>query len=117
MSSALTPPDVPVLRRYAPEGDAVPVVFDSPHSGLHCPADFRPAQPESMIHLAADSYVDELFAGAPAHGATLIAAEFSRVYIDPNRDDTDIDLRLIADDWTGPHVPCLLYTSPSPRDS
>ena len=101
----LTPPEAPVLRRYAPEGESVPVVFDSPHSGLHFPADFRPAQPESIIALAADTYVDELFAGAPDHGATLIAAEFSRVYIDPNRDETDVDLKLVEDEWTGPHEP------------
>ena len=99
----LAPPDAPVLRRIEPEGVSLPVVFDSPHSGLHLPEDFRPAQPAMMIRLAADSYVDELFAGAPAHGAMLIAAEFSRVYIDPNRDETDVDLKLIEGDWTGPH--------------
>lgn len=58
-----------------------------------------------MIRLAADTFVDELFAGAPVAGATLIAAEFSRVYIDPNRDETDVDLKLVSGDWTGPHVP------------
>ena len=100
----LVPPEAPVLRRIEPEGLSLPVVFDSPHSGLHLPEDFRPAQPEMMIRLAADSYVDELFAGAPAHGAMLIAAEFSRVYIDPNRDETDVDLKLIEGDWTGPHM-------------
>ncbi len=101
----LAPPEAPVLRHYAPATAPVPLVFDSPHSGQHFPADFRPAQPESMIRLAADTFVDELFAGAPAAGATLIAAEFSRVYIDPNRDETDVDLKLVSDDWTGPHVP------------
>ena len=100
----LVPPEAPVLRRIEPEGLSLPVVFDSPHSGLHLPEDFRPAQPAMMIRLAADSYVDELFAGAPAHGAMLIAAEFSRVYIDPNRDETDVDLKLIEGDWTGPHM-------------
>ena len=100
----LAPPEAPVLRRIEPEGVSLPVVFDSPHSGLHLPEDFRPAQPVMMIRLAADSYVDELFAGAPAHGAMLIAAEFSRVYIDPNRDETDVDLKLIEGDWTGPHM-------------
>ena len=100
----LVPPEAPVLRRIEPEGLSLPVVFDSPHSGLHLPEDFRPAQPARMIRLAADSYVDELFAGAPAHGAMLIAAEFSRVYIDPNRDETDVDLKLIEGDWTGPHM-------------
>ncbi len=101
----LTPPEGPVLRRWAPAGEALPVVFDSPHSGQLFPADFRPAQPESMIRLAADTFVDELFAGAPEHGATLIAAEFSRVYIDPNRDESDVDLKLVEDGWTGPHEP------------
>ena len=100
----LVPPEAPVLRRIEPEGLSLPVVFDSPHSGLHLPENFRPAQPAMMIRLAADSYVDELFAGAPAHGAMLIAAEFSRVYIDPNRDETDVDLKLIEGDWTGPHM-------------
>ncbi len=54
------------------------------------------------LRLHEERHVDELYALVPSRGATLIAAEFPRVYVDPNRSDTDIDTSLLADPWTGP---------------
>ena len=65
--------------------DALPLVFDSPHSGSALPESFGAAQPPDILSQAEDSYVDELLAGVPEHGATLIAAEFRRAFIDVNR--------------------------------
>src|SRR3546814_15980619 len=67
-----------------PDG-ALPLVFDSPHSGAIYPADFGPAAPLEILRRAADAFVDELFVDAPAHGASLPAALFPRSYIAPNQ--------------------------------
>ena len=88
-----------------PRAEPVPVVFDSPHSGSHYPDDFDYVVPLSMLRRGEDPYVDELFAAAPDHGAPLITAEFSRMYIDPNRSAADIDPDLLDGDWPHPIKP------------
>jgi N-formylglutamate amidohydrolase len=85
-----------------PRGAAVPVVFDSPHSGAHYPDDFDYKVPLSMLRRGEDPYVDALFAAAPDHGAPLIVANFSRMYIDPNRSAADIDPDMLDGDWPHP---------------
>lgn len=81
-----------VLRRAdPPPAAALPLVLDSPHSGRDYPGDFGYAAPLAMLRRAEDAFVDELFAGAPAEGAGLLAALFPRSYVDPNRHETDID--------------------------
>jgi N-formylglutamate deformylase len=88
-----------------PAAPRVPLVFDSPHSGRDYPDDFRAAATLDMLRQAEDSYVDELYAAAPAHGATLVTARFPRTYIDPNRSLLDIDASLLEAPWPGPAVP------------
>lgn len=88
-----------VLRRHDPPGDPVPLVLDSPHSGIEYPGDFRYAAPLPVLRKAEDTHVDDLYAAAPTHGATLLAALFPRSYIDPNRDESDVDPDLLADAW------------------
>jgi N-formylglutamate amidohydrolase len=85
-----------------PRGAAVPVVFDSPHSGNHYPDDFDYIVPLSLLRRGEDPFVDELFAAAPDHGAPLIAATFSRMYIDPNRSAADIDPDMLDGIWPHP---------------
>jgi N-formylglutamate amidohydrolase len=88
-----------------PTGHHVPLVLDSPHSGSDYPEDFRFAVPLEALRNAEDSYVDELYAAAPAVGATLVAARFPRSYIDPNRSLLDIDASLLDGAWPGPAIP------------
>jgi N-formylglutamate deformylase len=88
-----------------PSGRHVPLVLDSPHSGVEYPEDFLPAVSREVLRQAEDSYVDELFASGPALGATLITARFPRSYIDPNRSLLDIDAALMEAAWPGPAVP------------
>jgi N-formylglutamate deformylase len=92
----------PAFTRSEPSGTVVPLVLDSPHSGTEYPDDFRPAQPMAALRQAEDSFVDELYGDAHAHGATLIAARFPRSYIDPNRSILDIDTSLLEAPWPGP---------------
>jgi N-formylglutamate deformylase len=88
-----------IVRRPAAPGP--PLVFDSPHSGLTFPGDFRPAAPFAAIRTTWDAYVDELLAGVTGVGATLVAANFPRAYIDANRAADDIDPTLLDAPWEG----------------
>ena len=80
----------------------VPVIFDSPHSGTRYPADFDAVVPRLVLRRAEDTHVEALYAAAPDHGATLIAANFPRSYIDANRSLLDIDAALLEGAWPGP---------------
>jgi hypothetical protein len=77
----------------SPAAQTVPLVFASPHSGRAYPADFVAAARLDALSLrrSEDSFVDELFAAAPASGAPLIAANFPRAFCDPNREPWELD--------------------------
>ena len=79
-------PPVIVVEPRSPE---VPLVLDSPHSGSHYPVGFRTLLSHICVRRAEDAFVDELFALAPDYGATLIAATFPRLVLDPNRDKSE----------------------------
>lgn len=93
-----------------PSGPKIPLVCDSPHSGTSYPEDFRHAVPRELLRSAEDTHVEALWNDLPAHGATLIAANFPRSYIDPNRTLEDIDPSLIDAPW-----PSLLAPSEKSR--
>ncbi len=94
-----------VLVRNDPVGRRLPILFDSPHSGVCYPRDFAFSSPFNVLRQAEDTYVDELFAAAPEHGATLLCALFPRSYIDVNRAIDDIDPSLFDGEWPEPLHP------------
>ncbi len=94
-----------VLVRSDPIGRRLPVLFDSPHSGVSYPRDFAFTCPLATLRQAEDTYVEELFAQAPEHGATLLCALFPRSYIDANRAIDDIDPALLDGPWPEPLNP------------
>lgn len=98
MNTLTDPAPVEVHR---PSGDALPIVVDSPHSGRWYPADFGCAAPFERLRQGEDLYIDRLYADAPRFGATLVAANFPRAYVDPNRVLTDIDEALLDTPWPG----------------
>jgi N-formylglutamate deformylase len=98
MNQASAHPSVSVR---APVRAALPIVIDSPHSGTHYPADFGYSAPFELLRRGEDLYVDRLYQHAPDFGATFIAANFPRAYIDPNRLTTDIDEALLDAPWPG----------------
>lgn len=91
--------------RHDPTVTPVPLVFDSPHSGTHYPADFDHLPPRALVRKAEDTHVEALYAAAPGVGATLIEALFPRAYIDPNRHVTDLDPAVVEESWPGPLNP------------
>lgn len=91
-----------VLTLKAPTAPLVPLAFDSPHSGAVYPDDFRTIASLAELRRAEDMFVDELYGAAPALGAPLLMAHFPRLYIDPNRAETDLDPASLAGDWPGP---------------
>lgn len=91
--------------RLDPDGPAIPLVCDSPHSGTDYPADFAHAVPLAQLRQGEDTHVDALWQAAPEVGATLIAARFPRTYIDPNRTLADLDPDMIAGTWPEPLAP------------
>jgi N-formylglutamate deformylase len=92
------------LHRPA-QGTELPIVLDSPHSGTDQPADWDTALDAIERRGFEDCFVDALYANAPSHGATLLAARFPRLYIDPNRSLDDIDEALLDAPWPGPVKP------------
>ncbi|EWY39944.1 N-formylglutamate amidohydrolase [Skermanella stibiiresistens SB22] len=94
-----------VLVRDDPVGEAVPLVLDSPHSGIVYPRDFSFVCPFRALRQAEDTHVDELVASAPEAGAILIRALFPRSYIDVNRAVDDIEPELLDGPWPEPLHP------------
>ena len=94
-----------VLLSRRPIGPALPLVFDSPHSGRDYPEDFGHAVPVELLRRAEDAFVDELIESAPSHGATLLQALFPRSYIDPNRHEHEVDPDMLGEPWPHPIQP------------
>ena len=84
------------LRRTAP------LIFSSPHSGRRYPAELLALARTGLLSLrrSEDAFVDELFAGAAAHGGALLSATVARAYIDLNRDPGELDPDMFEE-----HVP------------
>src|SRR5690606_31342028 len=76
-----------------PEGGETPVVVEVPHAGLTVDplALATLIAPARSLGRDADLYADELFADAPACGATLLRAHVSRYVCDLNRAPDEID--------------------------
>ena len=97
--------DDDVLTIHGPRDAPTALVLDSPHSGRRMPADFGAACSEAELRDGEDCFIDELYAEAAASGVPLLAAQFPRTYIDPNRHAADIDPELLAEPWPEPLVP------------
>ena len=100
-SPAAEPPFVLIepLRRTAP------LIFASPHSGRRYPTELLAQSRARLLSLrrSEDAYVDELFAGAAAHGALVVSASVARAYVDLNRDPGELDPEMFEERL--PHGP------------
>jgi N-formylglutamate amidohydrolase len=84
----------------APAEQRVPLVFASPHSGTDYSPEFLDATSLDFLQIrrSEDSFVDELFAAAPEHGAPLLRAHFPRAYVDVNREPFELDPDMFEDE-------------------
>lgn len=89
----------PPFTIVEPALQSLPVVFSSPHSGRNYPDALLAASSldDKTIRRSEDSFVDELFAGAPTLGAPLLCAEFPRVFCDVNREAFELDPTMFSD--------------------
>jgi len=79
---------------------SLPIVIDSPHSGIDYPFNSGIVAPAEALKTTWDAYVDELWGSAPAIGGPLLSARFPRAYIDPNRAPDDIDAAMLDEPWS-----------------
>ena len=97
---ASPPPASPPFWVALPLRQTAPLVFASAHSGRGYPEGFLDSTrlDATGLRRSEDSFVDELFSGAPAAGAPLLAATFARAYCDPNREAWELDPAMFDDD-------------------
>ncbi len=98
----------PVLQVHGGPAGTTPLVLDSPHSGFVMPVDFGSVLSAQALRDGEDCFIDEMFLPSTASGVPLLAAQFPRTYLDPNRHAGDIDLDLLDGPWPDdplPHTP------------
>ena len=81
-----------ILNVEGDEGQSIPLIIDSPHSGTEYPLDFNHQADFAQLRQAEDSYVDELYKHVSFIGGVFLDAKFPRSYIDPNRSENDFIL-------------------------
>lgn len=90
------------VLRAAPAGAPPPtaLVFASPHSGEVYPPDMVEAArlPVETLRASEDAFVDQIIAGAPALGASVILARLARAYVDLNREPWELDPSMFDED-------------------
>jgi len=87
----------PAFELTMPAGRSTGTIFASPHSGRAYPRAFlrRSVLDQTVIRSSEDAFVDLLVAGAPEHGAPLLAARAPRAFVDVNRGAEELDPALI----------------------
>ena len=88
-----------VLRIYKRNSASVPIVYDSPHSGIIHPPDFKTTATKPQLKTARDAFVDELILESSNLGVAVLLADFPRTYIDPNRSTAEIDTSMLQGKW------------------
>ena len=96
------PPAASPARMVSRIAGRTPLVLDSPHSGTVYPADFRAALDLPVLRRAEDTHVEKLYAFAPGLGVGWVEAHFPRIYLDANRDTTELDATLLDAPWPDP---------------
>ena len=74
-------------------------------SGREYPKEYRSPLPFTTVHDNVSMYVEELWAGAPGVGGTLLYCCFPNTWVDVNRNEADMDPALVAGAWPLPLKP------------
>ncbi|MCC7082321.1 MAG: N-formylglutamate amidohydrolase [Burkholderiales bacterium] len=91
--------------RYEPVAEPAPLLVDVSRSGREYPPHYRTTLPFNTVHDNVSMYVDDLWAGTPALGGTLLYCLFPNTWIDVNRNEADMDPALVEGTWTAPLKP------------
>jgi N-formylglutamate amidohydrolase len=93
-------PEAPAFEIWRPESAASALVFASPHSGRHYPADMGASARlgATAMRSSEDALVDQLIAAAPRHGSTVLVARYARAYVDVNREPYELDPAMFEDE-------------------
>jgi N-formylglutamate amidohydrolase len=86
----------PAFDIFEPPDAAGPVVFNSPHSGRHYPAEFlaQSRLDERGLRRSEDCHIDRVFFGVTGLRLPLMCARFPRAYLDVNREPYELDPRM-----------------------
>ncbi|WP_298222744.1 N-formylglutamate amidohydrolase [Acidocella sp.] len=89
---------VPILSLRRPVQQSAGIIVTSPHSGRCYSQEFLAASRLNALELrgSEDSFVDELFDGAPEFGVPMLAAEFPRAWCDVNREQWELDQAMFS---------------------
>jgi len=81
------------LELILPAQQSSPLILASPHSGRIYPEEFikQSCLAEIILRQSEDCFIDRLVACGPKLGAPLLSALFPRVFVDPNREPTELD--------------------------
>jgi N-formylglutamate deformylase len=87
----------PIVRRPAPAA-RTPILVSVPHYGTEplphiTRADYSEPWFETFPYGFADTFVGDLYGDLDAHGATILATPFSRIFVDVNRRRDDFEHR------------------------
>ena len=91
--------DLPFSLRQTDGAAQYPLLVTSPHSGARYPDAFLAASRLDAhdIRQSEDMFVDDLFATATQHGASLLSALYPRAYVDLNRAPYELEQVLFED--------------------
>jgi N-formylglutamate amidohydrolase len=88
-----------LFLRYEPLTAPVPLIVDVSRSGREYPREYRTPLPFTTVHDNVSMYVEDLYAGAPHAGATLLYCQFPNTWVDVNRDELDMDPAVVDGAW------------------
>ena len=88
-----------LFLRYEPIAQAVPLLVDVSRSGREYPKEYRSPLPFTTVHDNVSMYVEDLWAGAPQAGATLLYCTFPNTWVDVNRNELDMDPAIVDGEW------------------
>jgi N-formylglutamate deformylase len=88
-----------LFLRHEPLADPTPLLVDVSRSGREYPKEYRSPLPFTTVHDNVSMHVEDLWAGAPAAGGTLLYCSFPNTWIDVNRSEADMDPAIVDGQW------------------
>jgi len=88
-----------LFLRHDPLTAATPLIVDVSRSGREYPKEYRSSLPFTTVHDNVSMHVEDLWAGTPTAGGTLLFCSFPNTWIDVNRNEADMDPALVDGQW------------------